>query len=284
MINNFILSIPSGFNLFGLDIKFYGIISALSYLTGVLVTCLLAKKRGFKIDDIVTLACYVIPFAVIGARLGYVLFKLENFTNFWDIFKIWEGGLMFYGGLVGGALAVMLYCLIHKKNFLALLDIIAPALIISQALGRWGNFFNQEAYGNYIDNPAFHWFPFGVYIDYCSQSGCLCEGSGWHNATFFYESLWNIIAFSILIYLIYRKSFKQNGIIAAYYLIFYGIGRIFIEGMRTDSLYLGSIRISQLLSAIFIVVGVSGILYSTIKNRKKKDSFDKIMDIIKSDL
>lgn len=283
-MSNTILSIPSGFDLFGWRVNFYGIISALSYLLGIVITCLVAKKRGFKIEDIVTLACYVIPFAIIGARLYYVLFRLEYYTNFWDIFKIWEGGLGFYGGLIGGALAVLLYCLIHKKNFFALIDIIAPALICAQALGRWGNFFNQEAYGYPIDNPNWQWFPFGVYIDHCTQPDCTCDGSGWHLATFFYESLWNFISFAILMILLYKVNFKRNGMVASYYLILYGIGRMFIEGLRTDSLYLGSIRISQLLSVLFIILGLAIILYNTLTKKKSKDSFDKIMEIVKTDL
>ncbi|MGN1201387.1 MAG: prolipoprotein diacylglyceryl transferase [Candidatus Caccovivens sp.] len=272
---NFLLSIPSGFDLFGLHINFYGIISASSYLLGVIVTCLLAKKRGFKVDDIVTLACYVIPLAVIGARLYYVLFRLEYYTNFWDIFKIWEGGLAFYGGLIGGALGVILFCIIHKKNFFALIDIIAPALIISQALGRWGNFFNQEAYGYEVTDPSLQWFPFAVYIDATAQ---------WHLATFFYESLWNFLSFFVLLTLLNKVNFKQNGMVASYYLILYGIGRMFIEGLRTDSLYLGPIRVSQALSGIFVVAGLAIIIYNTIKNKKNKDNFSKIMKVIKTDL
>lgn len=266
-----ILSIPSSFDLFGLSINIYGITSALSYLLGIIITCLNAKKRGFKTDDIVTLACYVIPFAIIGARLYYVLFRLEYYTNFWDIFKIWEGGLGFYGGLIGGALAVVLYCKIHKKNFWGLIDTIAPALICAQALGRWGNFFNQEAYGNLVTNPSWQWFPFAVYIEKIGE---------WHLATFFYESLWNLISFAILMILLYKDKFKQNGMIAACYLILYGIGRMFIEGLRTDSLYLGSIRISQLLSVVFVIVGISCVLHYSIKHKHKKDSFEKIMDVL----
>ena len=276
-MENLILSISKGFEVFGHQINYYGIISAFAYLLGIVIACLLAKKRGFKTDDIISLACYVIPLAVIGARLGFVLFKLENFTNFWDIFKIWEGGLMFYGGLIGGAIAVALYCLIHKKNFLALIDIIAPSMILSQSLGRWGNFFNQEAYGYVVTNPNLQWFPFSVYIDNLQE---------WHLATFFYESLWNLISFAILFFLITRKTkiFKQNGIIAAGYLILYGTGRIFIEGLRTDSLMLGSIRVSQLISGIFIVLGISMIIHFIFKNKKKKDGFDKIMNVLKKDL
>lgn len=279
-----LLSIPDGFNLFGLNIKFYGITSALSYLLGVLLTIKNAKKRNFKTEDIITLACFVIPMAVIGARIYYVLFSLENYTNFWDVFKIWEGGLGFYGGLIGGAIAVMTYCLIYKKNFLALIDIIAPSMICAQALGRWGNFFNQEAYGMAVENPSLQWFPFAVYIDHCSMADCNCAGFGWHYATFFYESLWNLVTFAILMTTLYYGKIQENGIIASQYLIFYGLGRMLIEGMRTDSLYLGSIRISQLLSFLFILLGFSMFLYFTFKNKKKKSSFDKIMNVLKKDL
>lgn len=282
---NLLLSIPDGFVVFGHTIKFYGIISALSYLLGVLLACHLSKKRGLKSDDILVLACYVIPLAIIGARVYYILFRLEYYTNFWDVFKIWEGGLAFYGGMIGGALGVIIYCLIHKKNFLALIDIIAPSMILAQALGRWGNFFNQEAYGYYIENPNFQWFPFGVYIDNCTKigEGCLCGGSGWHLATFFYESLWNLLSFAVLYTMIRRVNFKQNGMIAASYLILYGTGRVFIEGLRLDSLYLGTIRISQLLSGVFILVGIVAYIIYFVKKRKKEDSFDKIMKILKED-
>jgi phosphatidylglycerol:prolipoprotein diacylglycerol transferase len=269
-----ILSIPSGFSLFGHTIKFYGIISAISYLLGVVITCLLAKKRGFKSDDILTLALYVIPLAIIGARVYYVLFRLDHYTNFVDVFKIWEGGLAFYGGLIGGGLGVLLYCLIHKKNFFALADLIMVAMVFSQGVGRWGNFFNQEAYGNLVTDPNLQWFPFAVYIENVGQ---------WHLATFFYESLWNFLTFGILLTLLLKVKFKQNGMVCAFYLVLYGIGRTWIEGLRTDSLYLGSLRVSQVLSIIFIVIGLFYILFNTIRNRSHRDTTDKIIKIIKSD-
>lgn len=268
------LSIPSGFDLFGLRINLYGLTSALSYLLGVLLTVKFAKKRGFKTDDILTLACYVIPMAIIGARLYYVLFRLEYYHSFWDIFKIWEGGLAFYGGLIGGALAVLLYCLIHKKNFFALVDIITPSMICAQALGRWGNFFNQEAFGYEVTNPAWQWFPFAVYIDGLRE---------WHLATFFYESLWNFLSFVVLVVILYRCNFKQNGVVAAFYLVLYGLGRMLIEGLRTDSLYLGSIRISQALSVLFVVIGL-GYIISYFARHRKKTSMDIIMEVVKKDL
>ena len=266
---------PDGFSIFGLDIRFYGIISAMSYFFGVLITCLLAKKRGFTSDNILTLALYVIPTAIIGARVYYVIFGHVPFA---DIYKIWEGGLAFYGGLIGGGLGVLLYCFIHKKNFFALIDLIAVAMIFAQGVGRWGNFFNQEAYGVEVTNPNLQWFPFSVYInkfDYLTPT--------WHLATFFYESIWNFATFAILLTLLLKVKFKNNGMIAAGYLILYGIGRSWIEGLRTDSLYLGALRVSQVLSIIFIALGLGIVIFNVVKNRKKKDVVDRIIDIIKSD-
>lgn len=273
-----------GFEIFGLPINYYGLISALGYLLGVVVTCLYAKKRGFKTDDIVTLACFVIPLAIIGARIYYVLFSLDEFTNFWDVFKIWEGGLGFYGGLIGGTLGVVLYCVILKKNFLKLADIVVAGLVIGQGVGRWGNFVNQEAFGYYIDNPSLQWFPFGVYIEHCQQPGCACTGHGWHLATFFYEFMNNTIIFIVLSILLYKVKFKNDGIVAASYLIMYGACRFVVEGLRTDSLYFGLFRISQLLSIVFIICGVAYIVFCAVKNRRKKDPFEIIMDVLKHDL
>ena len=272
--NSILLSNPH-FSLFGLDIYYYGIISALSYITGVVMACVIAKKRCFKSDDILTLACFVIPLAVIGARTYYCAFYDKSLANFWS-FR--NGGLAFYGGMIGGALGVVVYCLIFKKNFLALLDIIAPSMILAQAIGRWGNFVNQEAFGYEVTNPKLHWFPFAVYIDSLSE---------WHLATFFYESLWNLMTFAVLMTILYKVDIKQNGVIASFYLIIYGIGRAWIEGLRTDSLYIGSLRVSQLLSIIFIVCGIAFVTYAIIKRVKKEksnDSFDKIMDVLKTDL
>lgn len=269
------LSIPSGFNLFGLEIKFYGIISALSYLLGVVITCLLAKKRGFKVDDILTLALYVIPLAIIGARVYYVLFSLDKYTNFVDVFKIWEGGLAFYGGLIGGAIGVGLYCLIHKKNVFALFDLIAVAMIFAQGVGRWGNFLNQEAFGYEVTNPDWQWFPFAVYIENLGE---------WHLATFFYESLWDFATFAVLLTMLLKVNFKGPGVVGASYFVLYGIGRAWIEGLRTDSLYWGSLRVSQVLSIIFIIFGLSLIIAYMIKHRRKKDVTDRIIEIIKSDI
>lgn len=264
---------PDGFTIFGYSIKFYGLIMATAMLIGVFLACHLAKKRNVKSDDIFLLALIVLPCSVVGARLYYCIF--EGGYTFAELFQIRKGGLAIYGGVIGGIVGIVIFCLI-KKNFkllITLFDICAPCLILGQALGRWGNFFNQEAYGTYISDPRFQFFPFGVYIeDVCHQSGCLCgnQAGMWHLATFFYESIWNLIGFIILI-LVYYKT-KKTGTTTAFYLIWYGLGRTFIEGLRTDSLYLGStgIRVSQALSAIMVVVGIVILAINIYRRNKTK--------------
>ncbi len=254
-----------GFHIGSLEIKFYGLIMAIAMLIGVLLACKLAKKRGIKSDDIFMLALIVLPCAIVGARLYYCFFYEYDYT-FLEIFKIWQGGLAIYGGVIGGIIGVVIYSLIKKdwKLIFVLMDVCAPCLILGQALGRWGNFFNQEAYGNMITNTSLQWFPFGVWIE---------DESAWFQATFFYESLWNIIGFAILLFT-YHKT-KQTGITTATYLIWYGLGRTWIEGLRSDSLYIGAtgIRVSQLLSMILVVVGIiilSISIYRYLKAKKGK--------------
>ncbi len=256
------------FTIFGLDIAYYGLIIAVGMALGVFVAVKNAKHRGLKGEDIILLACYVLPLAIIGARIYYVLFSLDQFTSFWQVFEIWKGGMAIYGGVIGGAMGVALYCLIHKKNFLDVADVVVPALILGQAIGRWGNFFNQEAYGYYIENPSMRFFPFGVYIDDCNQMGCACTGAGWHYATFFYESLWNLATFAILMFLLRKEKLQYRGSNMALYFVIYGTGRAWIEALRTDSLYIGSMRVSQFLSILLILFGVAFIVTSHILYKK----------------
>lgn len=251
-----------GFSLFGVEVKFYGLIMAFSMLLGVLLACRLAKKKGIKSDDIFLLALIVLPCAVIGARLYYCIFYEYDYS-FRELFNIRGGGLALYGGVIGGAIGVVAFSLIKKnwKLIFTMIDIIAPCLILGQALGRWGNFFNQEAYGNLITNPSYQWFPFGVWIE---------SENAWFQATFFYESLWNIIGFGILLYTYHKSS--RTGTTAAAYLTWYGLGRTWIEGLRADSLYIGStgIRVSQMLSMVLVVVGVVILVINIVKNIKEK--------------
>ncbi len=250
-----------GFSVFGFEIKFYGVIIALGMLVGILVAIRNTKERGLKKDDIYTLALYVLPLAIIGARLYFVAFYPYN-QPFWEvIFDIRGGGMAIYGGIIGGAVGVLLFCLIHKKNFLKVADIAVISLILGQAIGRWGNFINQEAYGYEVINAGMQWFPFAVYIE---------ANQAWHMATFFYESFFNLLIFFALHYLL--KKIKIDGIVTGLYFVLYGFVRVIVEGLRTDSLYWGStgIRVSQLLSAFLIVGGIIAIIFFILKDKWKQ--------------
>ncbi len=251
-----------GFTIFGMEIKLYGILIASAMLIGVFLAQYLAKKRGLNPDDIIILALMVIPLSILGARTYYCIFSDTHYTfkTFW---QIRNGGLAIYGGIIGGIVAIVLFSVIKKdyKLIVKMFDVVAPALILGQAIGRWGNFFNQEAYGNLVTNPRWQWFPFAVKIE-------TLAGYEWHLATFFYESIWNLMGFVLL--LIAFKKFKKTGSVTGLYLIYYGLGRMWIEGLRTDSLYWGPLRVSQWLSAILVVIGAAILVYNYFSKQKDK--------------
>jgi len=250
---------PIAFYIFDKPVYWYGIIIALGVLLGIYLAVRHANKLGYNQEVIIDFSLLAIPLAIIGARLYYVIFSWEYYSkNPGDIIKIWEGGLAIYGAVIGGVISALIFARRRKINFWELCDIAAPSLILGQALGRWGNFFNQEAYGYAINNPAWQWFPAAVYITDQGQ---------WHMATFFYESLWNFLVFFFLLY--YKKRKKTTGEVFLLYLILYSIGRIVIEGLRTDSLYWGPLRVSQLLSGLLIVAGTALFIV-----RRKKDYDD----------
>lgn len=253
-----ILSIPKGFSLFGLEIRFYGIIMAIAMAIGVFVACKNAKYRNLKTDDILILSLYVLPLAVIGARIFSFISERDLYDSFWQIFNLRTGGMSIFGGIIGGAIAIVIYCLIHKKNFLDVVDIVVPSLILGQAIGRWGNFFNQEVYGFEVTNPNLQWFPFSVFIE---------ETGTWHLAAFFYEFILNLVIFTVLMLLLRKFKIKDRGLLMASYLIMYGTVRTFLEPIRMPQyiLYLGNVRISLLVSLICLAIGVGFVVYWFIK-------------------
>lgn len=263
-----------GFYIFNLHVAWYGVLIATGMLVAILFCLFFAKKRGVKSDDFILVALLAIPLSVIGARLYYIAFSGRAWS-FAEAIKIWEGGMAIYGGVIGGAIGVLIAALIKKKNFFDYADVIAPGLIIAQSIGRWGNFINQEAFGWAVDNPALQGFPFSVYIEHCVQEGCTCGGSGWHLATFFFESYLNFVGFFILLLLLLYC--KKRGTVVAGYFIWYGIVRAIVETFRTDALFIGhtTLRVSQLLSIILIFVGLLMLFYiyllpKIIEKRKKK--------------
>ncbi len=237
-------------NLFGIEgfnIAWYGVIIASGMVLGILLASLRAKNRGYKSDVILDFVLLAIPLAVIGARLYYVAFEWENYAgNLMKVFAVNQGGLAIYGGVIGGLIAAMIITGVKKFPLLTLIDLAVPSLILGQVMGRWGNFVNQEAFGNLVTNPNLQFFPFAVYIQALGE---------WHQATFFYESMWNVILLIVVLMLAGRRV--KDGSLLATYFIGYGVGRFLIEGLRTDSLYLfANIRVSQLLSAILVIIGI----------------------------
>ena len=249
----------SYFIFFGLNITYYGLIIALGMAFGVILACKNANLRGLKTDDFLIIACYVLPLSIIGARIYYVIFSLDKIYSFWDVFKIWEGGMAIYGGVIGGAIGIILYCLIHKKNFLDVGDIAVSSLILGQAIGRIGCYFAGCCYGIEVTDPSLTWFPLSTKIN-----------GVWHLSTFFYECIWDLMVFAILIFFLRKNKLKYRGSLIYLYLILYGTGRAWIEALRGDSLYIGAIKVSQLLSILLILTGIIMIIVTEILHRKNK--------------
>ena len=229
---------PRGFELFGFDIRFYGIVIAVGLLCAVLYGLKRSKKFGLKEDDILDGVLGIVPFAIICARLYYCFFSWDSYkTDPISMLYIWEGGLAIYGGVLGAAVGVVVFSLIKKVKLGAVLDVVALGFLIGQSIGRWGNFFNREAFG--AETESF------------LRMGLLnatTQVVRYYHPTFLYESVWNLAGFVLLHFL--SKKRRYDGQIALGYVVWYGLGRTFIEGLRLDSLMLGDFRVSQLLAAI----------------------------------
>ena len=215
------------FTLFGRDVYWYGVLMALGILIGVWLTLREGKRKKLTEDDILDMCLVIIPSGVVGARLYYVIFEWASYaSNPIRALYIWEGGLAIYGAVIGGLLGMFIYSKVRKIRFLKLADCIAPGLVLAQAIGRWGNFFNQEAFGLPISNGELMWFPFAVYIEgYHTFNGQPCSNP-YHMATFFYESVWCLIVFIILWSC--RKKFRHDGDAILSYAALYGLERMLL--------------------------------------------------------
>lgn len=249
------------FTLFGVDVYWYGLLIVTGMVLAVILASNELKKRGQDPDIVSDIALWILPSAIIGARLWYVIFEFDRYDNILEMINVRDGGLAIHGGIIFGVVAALIYTRIKKINFMKLADPIVIFLPLAQAIGRWGNFINNEAHGGPTN------LPWAVIID----------GKPYH-PTFFYESLGNFILFASLWY-IYRKKDPKAGTITSMYLIFYGILRFFVEGLRTDSLWWGPIRVAQLVSIGFIVLGL-GVLYFSRRNKFEgpfiKDNINKM--------
>lgn len=263
--------------------NWYGFLIGTAMVACIIIAYVIATKRGYYKDLVFDIAVICIPLAIVGARSYYVIFDIIGNGNTWT-FKQFLGlesgglsGLAIYGGLIGAVIGGFILVAIKRKKppeqkatFLQMADLAFTLIILGQAIGRWGNFANQEAFGRPVTNPGLQWFPYAVFID---PAHAALQGveSGYYQATFFYESALNLIGFAFMfwIYVGKRKSF--DGFSLSVYCIYYGTVRFFIEGLRSDSLYLipNVLRVSQLLSAILVVFGVGLIIAHCYRARVK---------------
>ena len=249
---------PVALQLGPISIRWYAICIVSGLILAVYLSMKEAPRKKIDPDDIIDFILIAFPLAIVGARLYYVIFEWGYYSqHLGEIFAIWNGGIAIYGGLLTGALVLYLFSRRRLIEPIDFLDIAAPSVMIAQSIGRWGNFFNQEAYGaavkslNYL--PSF--IRDQMYID-----------SSYRQPTFLYESSWNLLGFLLILILRRKPQFLRQGEVTAFYLIWYGFGRMIIEGMRTDSLMFAGLRVSQWLSMILILVGLAIFIYQ----RRKK--------------
>ena len=240
----------------GLQVRWYGIIIAFGIYLATTLADREATRKGYRKDFIIDLVFWAVPLGFVGARLYYILFEWQYYlANPAEIIQIWHGGIAIYGGVIAGAATVYWFTKKEKVSFALLLDILAPVVLLAQSIGRWGNFTNQEAHGEATTRA----FLEGLHLPNFIIEQMNINGT-YYQPTFLYESLWSFIGVLILFYLRRRKGVKV-GEIAAGYLIWYSFGRFFIEGMRTDSLWMFNvIRISQLVSIVLFLLGIGLII------------------------
>lgn len=241
----------SSFNILGLNISWYSLLLTLAVGVGIWLAEREERRLKLPKETIINFSLLAIPLGIIGARLYYVAFTWGRFqNNLIEIIQVWNGGLAIYGAILGGLLAAFIITRKYPATLPSLLDACAPSLILGQAIGRWGNYANMEAYGERIYTPALQFFPLAVQIPILGANGT--EFWYWHMATFFYEFLWSTIVFILL--MAYRKKMRRRGDVICWYLLLYCAGRTVIEGLRNDSLLLSvgnaQVRISQILSAL----------------------------------
>lgn len=251
---------PIAFQLFGVEVRWYGILIGAGIILALLLVDYNCKKKNLDFDNFINIFLIALPIAILGARLYYVVFELDYYKNHInEILNIRQGGLAIHGGLIFGVLSTYIYTKVKKIDFLTYVDIAAPSIILAQAIGRWGNFFNGEAHGGEVSYNFISKFPLFI------QKGMHIDGV-YYAPTFLYESIWNLIVCVILLQIL-KKSLKEDkGIVLASYMILYSIGRFVIEGLRTDSLLFMGLRTAQIVSILGIIIGSSIII--VIKHRK----------------
>lgn len=253
---------PIAFSINGFEIRWYGIMIAVGVLAAFVLANINCKKKNYDFNIIIDVFLVAFPFAIVGARLYYVIFQFQDYKdNLLDIFNIRQGGLAIHGGLILGLASAYIYTRYKNKDFIKMADLAAPSIVLAQAIGRWGNFFNGEAHGGEVSYGFISKFPEFI------QRGMYIDGF-YYQPTFLYESIWDLIVCIVLLYLFRRKCVKGSVLFS--YIGLYSLGRFFIEGLRTDSLMIGSIRVAQLVSIIGILCSV--IFFILTRNRNEENA------------
>ncbi|KYC35991.1 prolipoprotein diacylglyceryl transferase [Scytonema hofmannii PCC 7110] len=256
-----------------LVIRWYGFLIASAVLIGVSLSQYLAKRRDVNPDLLSDLSIWLVLGAIPAARLYYVLFEWSEYAQHPErIIAIWQGGIAIHGAIIGGVIAALIFAKLKRVSFWQLADLVAPSLILGQAIGRWGNFFNSEAFGSPTN------LPWKLYIPEGRRPPELAEFKYFH-PTFLYESLWDLAVFALLITLFFRslsgKPSLKIGTLSLIYLAGYSLGRLWIEGLRTDSLMFGPLRIAQIVSLLGIIVGLAGLAWLYVAKRHLPDISDQ---------
>ena len=261
------------FSIGPISIYWYSIMIVLGILVAIFLIFNEAKRHDINKEFLINLVFYVLLFGIIGARLYYVAFNLDYYIEEpLEIIKVWNGGLAIHGGIIAGAITLIVYCKKWKVSVLKMFDISAVGLIAAQAIGRWGNFFNQEAHGGVVSKA----FLQKLYLPKFIIEGMNIEGVYYH-PTFLYESVWCLIGLIIML-ILRRRNYNKTGEMIGFYLVWYSLGRLFIEQLRTDSLMLGTMKVAQLVSIILILLGLGliifakkGSVFENVYNRKEKE-------------
>ncbi len=264
--DGFAINASNCFTLFGITIHWYGVLIALGFVLGGIYAYCRCKDFGLDNGELINMLLFAMPISIICARLYYVVFNFSLYEdNLSSVFKIWEGGLAIYGGIIGAVLTVIVYCRVRKLSVGAMLDVGAFGLLIGQSIGRWGNFINREAFG--VSENVNEFF---------LRMGLTPPGGEtiYVHPTFLYESLWNITGFVILHFLSKKLKNRYDGQIFAMYIAWYGLGRFLIEGLRADSLYLFNtgLRVSQMLALCSCFAAVAFLVYKAMKNKKERQT------------
>ena len=255
----------TGCTVFGITLRWYGVLIALAVLAAVTVCSARERRLGLPKGAGLDLALVCVPVGILCARAYYVAFNWQVYAaNPLEALMVWKGGLAIYGGAIGGAVGAWIYAKVKKLPFGALADLVAPALALAQSVGRWGNFLNQEAYGIAVRNPSLQFFPIAVNIS-----------GEWRLATFFYESAWCACIAAMLLTAEKKRRFKRTGDAFLWYILLYAAERAVVEGLRTDSLMLGGLRVSQLLSLAALTV-----LLILLAVRAKKAGVTRLLPIL----